>query len=176
MKATAVLTTILSVPSLASGDAAIEYLEPNVQRIEGLLPVSICNELIAAGEKGMYVLCMLCSHHHCILFALCSIAQYAQPNNISALHPILHTAGFLVKEESIDQNEQEDALYDKTKKYVPSQTIDVYELEHAEFDDEKDEEEIGNAEIWETLQPWLPKIKQIVKDNRNKEGFAKCKC
>ena len=112
----------------------------------------------------------------CLPSALCSTAQYAQPNNISELHPILHTAGFLVKEESIDQNEQEDALYDATKKYVPSQTIDVYELEHAEFDDEKDEEEIGNVEIWETLQPWLPKIKQIVKDNRNKEGFAKCKC
>ena len=58
MKATAVLTTILSAPSFASGDAAIEYLEPNVQRIEGLLPASICNELIAAGEKGVYV-CVL---------------------------------------------------------------------------------------------------------------------
>ena len=69
MKATAVLTTILSAPSLASGDAAIEYLEPNVQRIEGLLPVSICNELIAAGEKGMYVLVFII----CILFALCSL-------------------------------------------------------------------------------------------------------
>ena len=42
-----------------------------------------------------------------------------------------------------------------------------------EFDEDEDDADIGNKEIWGALQPYIPKIKQIVKDNRNKEGFAK---
>ena len=35
-------------------------------------------------------------------------------------------AGFNVKEESIDTEEQEESKFDSSVKYIPSQTIDVY--------------------------------------------------
>ena len=31
---------------------------------------------------------------------------------------------------------------------------------------------IDNKPIWILLQPWIPKITQIVKDNRNEEAFT----
>ena len=31
---------------------AIEYLEPNVQRIERVLPLNVCKQLIDLGEEG----------------------------------------------------------------------------------------------------------------------------
>lgn len=73
-------------------------------------------------------------------------------------------AGFLVQEESIDKREQKDS----EQKYIPSQTIDV-------FDDQvKGQEPVIEApDIWALLQPWIPKLAQIVKDNRNWEGFRK---
>ena len=37
-----------------------EYLEPNVKRIENVIPISICNALIDLGEEGksttMYII------------------------------------------------------------------------------------------------------------------------
>merc|ERR1719203_2167115 len=119
--------TIATLLSLSAAVAATEYLEPTVMRIENVLPIDFCNQLIALGEE----------------------------------------AGFNIREESIDEDEQKEAETNKTKRFVPSQTIDVYE-----FDDE-DDADIGNKEIWGALQPYIPRIKQIVKDNRNKEGFAK---
>ena len=80
-----------------------------------------------------------------------------------------YPAGFLVEEESIDEDEQSDA----TKKYVPSQTIDVYDHCSGNPMDCDEDPEIGNDAIWDVVKPWVPKITQIVKDNRNKEGFSK---
>lgn len=74
----------------------------------------------------------------------------------------LSVAGFDVQEESIDRDEQEDS----DLKYVPSQTIDVYDRFNPD-DDHQD------PVIWEAVQPWIPKIAQIVKDNRNKVEFSK---
>ena len=74
-------------------------------------------------------------------------------------------AGFNVKEESIDEIEQEESEFDPSVKYVPSQTIDVY-TRIPEDEEQDDDDDSQNPEIWEALQPWLPKITQIVKDNR----------
>jgi len=72
-------------------------------------------------------------------------------------------AGFLVQEESIDEPEQNDP----TNKIVPAQTINVYET------DNKMKININNEAIWNLLEPWIPTITQIVKDNRNSEAIGK---
>ena len=45
----------------------------------------------------------------------------------SILSPQLHNiiAGFNIREESIDEDEQKEAETNKTKRFIPSQTIDV---------------------------------------------------
>lgn len=81
------------------------------------------------------------------------------------LYFLLFAAGFLVQEESIDKPEQNDP----NAKYIPSQTINIYEGKgYAKLDVVK----IGNEAIWNVLQPWIPMIKQIVIDNRDREAFA----
>ena len=82
-------------------------------------------------------------------------------------------AGFNVKEESIDEIEQEESEFDPSVKYVPSQTIDVYTRIPDGEEEEEEDDDSQNPEIWEALQPWLPKITQIVKDNRNRAEFSK---
>jgi len=116
------VSTVVLVATLAPWSNAEEYLEPSVQRHVGVLPSSVCKQLIDLGDN----------------------------------------AGFLVQEESIDKREQSDS----TQKYIPSQTIDVYNAEG-------DEPEIQDPAIWNLLQPWIPTLSQIVKDNRNWEGFRK---
>ncbi len=78
----------------------------------------------------------------------------------------------MVDFESIDEDEQNEAKEDPTKKYIPSQTIDVYKRGSDPTDDDF-EAEIGNEAIWEVLQPWIPKITNIVKQNRNMELFSR---
>ena len=100
-----------------------------------------------------------------------SVASIFLPDNNSLTRFDTHScllAGFLVREESIDEDEQKDP----SKKYVPSQTIDVYE-KGSEPGRYEDETLIEDEAIWDALQPWIPKITQIVKENRNKEGFSK---
>jgi len=48
---------LIKVPSVS----AVDYLEPNVQRHVGVLPLDICNELIYLGEKGrsMQFICLV---------------------------------------------------------------------------------------------------------------------
>jgi len=125
----AAVSTLLSLPMRGPLISAVdvEFLEPKVQRHVGVLPLSVCKELISLGEKF----------------------------------------GFLVREESIDEDEQKDP----TKKYVPSQTIDIYE-NRSEPEIEY-EPEMQNEAIWNVLQPWIPKITEIVKVNRDKEAFSK---
>ncbi|KAL7549201.1 hypothetical protein ACHAWF_012470, partial [Thalassiosira exigua] len=94
-------------------------------------------------------------------------ASVLPPSVCKQLIELGEKAGFLIREESIDEDEQDDP----TNKYIPSQTIDVYDngsdpLEYT------GEAEVGDEAIWSVLQPWIPEITQIVKDNRNKEGFA----
>lgn len=64
---------------------------------------------------------------------------------------------------------------DPNKKFVPSQTIDVYLRGWREPDLPIPETgpviKIGDEDTWNLLQPWVPKITQIVKDHRNKEEF-----
>ena len=84
----------------------------------------------------------------------------------------IHTAGFLIDDESIDVTEQNDPNH----KYVPSQTIDVYSKGWAHEPDiiyanGEHIVRIDNEPIWQVLQPYIPKITQIVIDNRNKEKF-----
>jgi hypothetical protein len=86
----------------------------------------------------------------------------------------MSAAGFLVQKESIDLSEQSDP----TKKYIPSQTINIYLKGWNEPDlPQKASSEhivrIGNEPIYTVLQPWIPKITQIVKDNRNHEAYSK---
>ncbi len=78
----------------------------------------------------------------------------------------LSVAGFDVQEESIDRDEQEDSEFDPDVKYVPSQTIDVYNRRDPA-------EDMQDPVIWEAVQPWIPKIAQIVRDNRNPVEFSK---
>lgn len=95
--------------------------------------------------------------------------------HISLTLTILYSfiAGFNVKEESVDEFEQEESEFDPSVKYVPSQTIDVYTRIPEGEEEEEDDEDEQNPAIWEALQPWLPRISQIVKDNRNKAEFSK---
>ena len=46
----------LSLCALGIFARATEYLEPNVQRHAGLLPASVCKQLIELGEKGTAVI------------------------------------------------------------------------------------------------------------------------
>ena len=55
MNATIIRGVVLMIVGLPVTHA-IEYLEPNVQRIVGVLPTSVCNELIRLGEQGQLVL------------------------------------------------------------------------------------------------------------------------
>ena len=52
MNASIIRPVVLTIVLLSSSHALDEYLEPNVQRIEGVLPMSACNELIRLGEQG----------------------------------------------------------------------------------------------------------------------------
>ena len=163
MKVIAVGATVALLPALSAPGPianATEYLEPNVQGHVGVLPTSVCRQLIELGEESAflsssyyYTLVCFSNHpYHCI-FASCS-------------------ARFLVQQESIDVTEQNDP----SQTFVPSQTVNVYmkgwdkpglpvpETGHAV--------RIDNKPIWILLQPSIPKITQIVKDNRNKEAFT----
>ena len=51
MNATIIRAVVLMIVGL-SVTHALEYLEPNVQRIVGVHPTSVCNELIRLGEQG----------------------------------------------------------------------------------------------------------------------------
>ena len=53
MKGISAISSLLSLQvwPLTSVDA-IEYLEPNVQRIERVLPLDVCKQLIDLGEEG----------------------------------------------------------------------------------------------------------------------------
>jgi len=98
-------------------------------------------------------------------------------------------AGFLVKDESIDVYEQQqgdESSSEKNKYNIPAQQINVYDRKVLYDSDDTDEDEVivnNNEEskegiildehIWKVLQPWIPKITQIVKDNRNKAEFNK---
>ena len=95
-------------------------------------------------------------------------------NHLSPPHYAM-PAGFLVQKESIDVTEQTDP----TKQYIPSQTIDIYLKGWNEPDlpsqlsSSEHVERIDNEALYNMLQPWIPKITQIVKDNRNHEEFIK---
>lgn len=112
------------------------------------------------------------------LFLLASAAEYLEPNvqrHVGVLSATVckeliqlgEKSGFLVREESIDEDDQNDP----TKKYIPSQTIDIYENGSEPGID--DEPEIENEAIWNVLLPWIPRITEIVKGNRDKEAFRK---
>ena len=86
---------------------------------------------------------------------------------------VLIPAGFLVQKESIDADEQNDP----NEKYVPSQTINIYTKGWQEPGVPTPETghvvKVDDEAIWTLLQPWIPKITQIVKDGRNKEDFGR---
>ena len=99
MKAIAVGATVALLPALSAPGPianAIEYLEPNIQDHVGVLPTSVCKQLIELGEESAflsssyyYTLVSFSNHpYHCI-FASCS-------------------ARFLVQQESINVTEQND--------------------------------------------------------------------
>jgi hypothetical protein len=70
MKALSFLCTSVAAAlvSRASANKAIEYLEPNVQRLVGVLPKSVCKQLIDLGEEGRRLvqlnrfMLFVCSH------------------------------------------------------------------------------------------------------------------
>ena len=57
MKALSILLFMVLPLSTADNGEAIEeeYLEPNVQRHVGVLPESVCKQLIDLGEECMYI-------------------------------------------------------------------------------------------------------------------------
>mmetsp|Transcript_11319 Transcript_11319/g.24527 ORF Transcript_11319/g.24527 Transcript_11319/m.24527 type:complete len:258 (+) Transcript_11319:99-872(+) len=127
--ATVVATSLLSICTLSFLLAeSVEFLEPNVQRHVGVLPPSVCKQLIELGEN----------------------------------------CGFLVMEleESIDEDDN-----DPTKKIVPAQQIDIYD--NASEPGVDDVAVIENEAIWNVIQPWIPRITEIVKKNRDEEEFIK---
>ena len=65
-------------------------------------------------------------------------------------------------EESIDEDEQNDP----TKKFIPSQTIDIYDKGS---EPGTDNILIENENIWNVLRPWISSITEIVKTNRGEE-------
>lgn len=82
---------------------------------------------------------------------------------------ILHlTAGFLVREESVDRQIQNDP----NQKFVPSQSISVY-TRTFRHENRVVSTTIEDEAIWDVLQPWVPAITQIVRSNRDKEAFRK---
>mmetsp|Transcript_21233 Transcript_21233/g.39014 ORF Transcript_21233/g.39014 Transcript_21233/m.39014 type:complete len:380 (+) Transcript_21233:26-1165(+) len=100
--------------------------------------------------------------------------QYLEPNvqrHVGVLPPSVckrlidlgEESGFLVVEESIDEDEQNDP----TKKFVPSQTIDIYDK--GSEPGTTDTILIENENIWNVLRPWIPSITKIVKTNRGEE-------
>jgi len=85
-----------------------------------------------------------------------------------------HLAGFLVQEESIDRQEHTDT----SKKSIPGQTINIYtkSWSNPNFIPDKGATSINsidNESIYKVLQPYIPQITQIVKDNRNLDEFNK---
>lgn len=70
MKALSILLFIVLPLSTAANGEAVEeeYLEPNVQRHVGVLPESVCKQLIDLGEEGIYI-CIYCTSlsYRCIL-------------------------------------------------------------------------------------------------------------
>ena len=84
----------------------------------------------------------------------------------------IRSAGFLVEKESIDVDEQNDP----DEEFVPSQTINIYTKGWREPGLPTPEGghviRIDDEAIWNLLQPWVPKITQIVKDNRNRQSFG----
>jgi len=85
---------------------------------------------------------------------------------------IIYSEGFLVQKESIDESIQSDP----NLKFIPSQTIDIYTKGWEEpgipTPSTGNVVRIDNEPIWESLQPWIPTITQIVRDNRNEEAFS----
>ena len=74
-----------------------EYLEPNVQRHAGVIPKSVCKELIDLGEEGICIFTSFLKSCRMSfsLAQMCIVIFYV-------------SAGFLVQEESIDKPEQND--------------------------------------------------------------------
>lgn len=67
---------------------------------------------------------------------------------------------------------------DPNQRYVPSQTIDVYTRGWNEPDLEplgaaEHAVSVGHEAIWDYLRPHVPRIRQIVVDNRDAGEFAK---
>ena len=153
--ATLVLSCLITAWSSAIAEEEKEetYLEPHVKRIEGVLPPSVCQHLIDLGEQCK------CTCYTFIWIDSLLMLRYMHFDSLSV-------AGFDVQEESIDRDEQEDSEFDPDVKYVPSQTIDVYNRRDPD-------EDMQDPVIWEAVQPWIPKIAQIVKDNRNKVEVSK---
>jgi len=106
-----------------------------------------------------------CSYRVCLL------------NTVSSglhLQLYLHIAGFLVQEESIDRQENTGT----SKQSIPGQTINIYtkSWSNPNFIPDKGQTSINsidNEAIYKVLQPYIPQITQIVKDNRNQDEFNK---
>jgi len=108
------------------------------------------------------------------------ITDFGAMLQCNVTHPLLvsattnHIAGFLVQEESIDRQEHDDT----SKKSIPGQTINIYtkSWSNPNFIPDKGQPSINsidNEAIYNVLQPYIPQITQIVKDNRNQDEFIK---
>ena len=53
--AASALLQLYAASVYADDDGQIQYLEPSVQRHAGVLPLSVCKQLIELGEKGKLV-------------------------------------------------------------------------------------------------------------------------
>ncbi len=54
--AVAAILSLSALVSLTHATSDAEYLEPNVQRVVGVLPLSVCKQLIILGEEGAFVI------------------------------------------------------------------------------------------------------------------------
>lgn len=109
-------------------------------------------------------------HRYCALY----ISQYQPLLFYLQQQYAHHLAGFLVQEESIDRQEHTDT----SKKSIPGQTINIYtkSWSNPNFIPDKGATSINsidNESIYKVLQPYIPQITQIVKDNRNLDEFNK---
>ncbi|KAL7552046.1 hypothetical protein ACHAWF_015254 [Thalassiosira exigua] len=128
----------------------LDYVEPTVQRHAGVLPPGVCKTLIELGEKSAYIFA-------CILVYCLPCYQ-----RNSSLPLPLSAAGFIVDQDSIDVEEQNDP----NQKFIPALTTDVYKSRN--HPDVEGVDTVVDEAIWKVLQPWIPIITRIVKDNRDK--------
>ena len=154
--------------SLCVAINGVEYLEPIVERNARVLPVNVCQQLIELGENGTTVLLL-----NTIVMIVTIDTSYHIYSPV-LFHPCFSIpAGFLVKEESIDEKEQSNP----NKKYVPSQTIDVYRKGWSEpgLPEPKFGHAISidNEDIWKVLEPYVPALTSLVKKNRDADEFRK---